>query len=240
MLVGGLDEVNQAATMLAFNVNSVAWVPMMGVGLAVSTMVGQQLGSTGRSGRAGHLDGLYPGNGLHVHHVVLLPDRARRVLMGHAAGMPAEQFQPLRDLIVVLLRFVAVYCLMDAMNVVFMSAIRGAGDTRFVLCTALGTSLVPLSLAWLGIYRLGQGVLWCWTLITLWVCSAGLIYLGRFLHGKWRTMRVINRRPWRSWWPSEDVSAEYPRSCFGQAGTAPRFTCFWEKSRKSPPASCRF
>ncbi len=31
--------------MLAFNVNSVAWVPMMGVGLAVSTMVGQQLGA---------------------------------------------------------------------------------------------------------------------------------------------------------------------------------------------------
>ena len=44
-LVGGLGKVNQAGTMLAFNVNSVAWVPMMGMGLAVSTMVGQQLGA---------------------------------------------------------------------------------------------------------------------------------------------------------------------------------------------------
>ena len=78
------------------------------------------------------------------------------------------------------------------MNVVFMSAIRGAGDTRFVFCTSLGTSLLPLSLAWLGIHHLGQGLLWCWTLITLWVCSAGLIYLARFLQGKWRTMRVID------------------------------------------------
>ena len=25
----------------------------------------------------------------------------------------------------------------------------------------------------------------------LWVLSAGFIYLGRFLHGKWRAMRVI-------------------------------------------------
>jgi len=112
-------------------------------------------------------------------------------LMGHAAGMSPEQFEPLRELIVVLLRFVAVYCLFDAMNVVFMSAIRGAGDTRFVFWTSLGTSLLPLGLAWLGIHHLGQGLLWCWTLITLWVCSAGLIYLGRFLQGKWRTMRVI-------------------------------------------------
>ncbi len=105
--------------------------------------------------------------------------------------MAPEQFEPLRKLIVVLLRFVAAYCLFDAMNVVFMSAIRGAGDTRFVFWTSLGTSLLPLSLAWLGIHHLGQGLLWCWTLITLWVCSAALIYLARFLQGKWRAMRVI-------------------------------------------------
>ena len=192
MLVGGLDTVKQAATMLAFNVNSVAWVPMMGVGLAVSTMVGQQLGENrpdlaGRATWTAFIMAMVYMCTMSFFYLTV-PDV---FLMGHAAGMPAEQFQPLRDLIVVLLRFVAVYCLMDAMNVVFMSAIRGAGDTRFVLCTSLGTSLVPLTLAWLGIYRLGLGVLWCWTLITLWVCSAGLIYFGRFLQGKWRTMRVI-------------------------------------------------
>jgi MATE family multidrug resistance protein len=112
-------------------------------------------------------------------------------LMGHAAGMAPEEFEPLRALIVVLLRFVAVYGLFDAMNVVFMSALRGAGDTRFVFCTALCTSLVPLALAWLGIHHLGRGLYWCWMLITLWVCSAAWIYFARFLQGKWRTMRVI-------------------------------------------------
>ena len=112
-------------------------------------------------------------------------------LMGHAAGMAPEDFAPLRELVVILLRFVAAYCLLDALNVVFASAIRGAGDTRFVFWTALGTSLVPLSLAWLGIHHFGRGLYWCWTLLTLWVCSAGLIYFARFLQGKWRTMRVI-------------------------------------------------
>jgi MATE family multidrug resistance protein len=112
-------------------------------------------------------------------------------LMGYAAGMAPGQFETLRKMIVVLLRFVAAYCLFDAMNVVFISAIRGAGDTRFVFWTSLGTSLLPLGLAWLGIHYFGLGLLWCWTLITLWVCSAGVIYLARFLQGKWRTMRVI-------------------------------------------------
>ena len=200
-LVGGLGKINQAGTMLAFNVNSVAWVPMMGVGLAVSTMVGQQLGANrpdmaARATWTAFVLAMIYMCTMSLFYVTV-PDW---FLMGHAAGMAPEQFEPLRELIVVLLRFVAVYCLFDAMNVVFISAIRGAGDTRFVFWTSLGTSLLPLSLAWLGIHYLGQGLLWCWTLITLWVCSAGFIYLARFLQGKWRTMRVIET--------SEDLSGD--------------------------------
>ena len=33
----------------------------------------------------------------------------------------------------VLLRFVAAYCLFDALNVVFAGALKGAGDTRFIM-----------------------------------------------------------------------------------------------------------
>jgi multidrug resistance protein, MATE family len=191
-LVGGLGRVNQAGTMLAFNVNSVAWVPMMGMGVAVSTIVGQQLGAS-RPEMAARatwtafvLAMLYMGT-MSLFYLSV-PDW---FLKGHAAGMAADEFQPLQELVVVLLRFVAVYCLFDALNVVFMSAIRGAGDTRFVFWTSLVTSLVPLTLTWVGIHYLGQGLLWCWMLITLWVCSAGTIYFARFLNGKWRTMRVI-------------------------------------------------
>jgi len=191
-LVGRLGTIPQAGTMLAFNVNSVAWVPMMGLGLAVSTMVSQQLGAN-RPDMAARATwtAFVLATAYMCMMSLLYVTMPEWFLMGHAAGMAPEQFAPLRELVVVLLRFVAVYCLFDATNVVFMSAIRGAGDTRFVFWTSLGTSLLPLSLAWLGIQYFGQGLLWCWTLITVWVCSAGGIYLTRFLQGKWRTLRVI-------------------------------------------------
>lgn len=190
-LIGSLGKLPQAATMLAFNVNSVAWVPMMGMGLAVSTLVGQQLVNrpelAARAAWTAFVLAMVYMCTMSMFYV-LVP---RLFLMGHAAGMDPAQFGPLEDLIVVLLRFVAAYCLFDALNVVFMSAIRGAGDTRFVFWTSLGTSLFPLSMAWLGIHHLNQGLYWCWTLVTLWVLSAGFIYLARFLQGKWRAMRVI-------------------------------------------------
>ena len=45
LLVGRLGETAMAATNLAFNVNSMAWFPMLGLGIALSTLVGQQLGA---------------------------------------------------------------------------------------------------------------------------------------------------------------------------------------------------
>jgi multidrug resistance protein, MATE family len=206
-LVGSLGTLPQAATMLAFNVNSVAWVPMMGVGLAVSTLVGQQLGGNrpdlaARAAWTAFVLAMIYMCTMSMFYLAV-PDW---FLMGHAAGMAPAEFAPLRDWIVVLLRFVAVYCLFDATNVVFMSAIRGAGDTRFVFFTSLGTSLVPLSLAWLGIHYFQQGLLWCWGLITFWVLSAGVIYLSRFLQGKWRAMRVIEPEPLAAVTGSADVA----------------------------------
>ena len=44
LLVGTLGEDAMAATTLAFNINLLAFLPMLGLGIALSTIVGQQLG----------------------------------------------------------------------------------------------------------------------------------------------------------------------------------------------------
>ena len=192
LLVGRLGADAMAATTLAFNVNSVAFIPMLGLGIAVTTMVGQQLGRN-RSDMAaratwtafrmalvymGTLGALY----------VLVPDV---FMMGHAAGVSPEQFTRLRDVTVVLLRFVAAYCLFDACLIIFTGAIKGAGDTRFILLTELAMAPLPVVASWLGVTFFGGGLLWCWTAITAWICSLGLVFLARFLQGRWRRMRVI-------------------------------------------------
>ena len=90
-LVGGLGKTGQAATILAFTVNSVAWVPMMGVGTAVSAMVGQQLGSNRPNLAPGHRTAC-PRHALYVGDV---PVRYGACPAGSSRGMPPacpEQF----------------------------------------------------------------------------------------------------------------------------------------------------
>ncbi|MCH8922650.1 MAG: MATE family efflux transporter [Planctomycetes bacterium] len=192
LLIGQLGPDAILATTLAFNVNSVAFVPMFGVGIAVSTIVGQQLGrnrpdmAARATWTAFTIAAVY--TGLMGLLYVSIPDA---FLFGHALGIDAAQFAPLRDTVVVLLRFVAVYCIFDAMNIIFVSAIKGAGDTRFILLTAMITSPLPVIVGYLGIRFYNQELLWCWVVLTAWIVSLGLIYFARFLQGRWRTMRVI-------------------------------------------------
>jgi multidrug resistance protein, MATE family len=192
LVVGTLGKGPLAATNLAFNVNCLAFVPMLGLGLALSTLVGQQVGRN-RPDLAARatwtslsMAVCYMGAMGLVY--VLMPDF---LLMGHRSGMPPAEFHELRNTTVVLLRFVAAYCLFDALNVVFAGALKGAGDTRFIMIVSLLLTPAPVVAAWVGIHCFGYGLLWCWVVVTLWICILGVIYLARFLQGHWRQMRVI-------------------------------------------------
>jgi len=192
LLVGSLGKDAMAATTLAFNVESVAFIPMIGMGIAVSTLVGQQLGAN-RPDLAARAT--WTTFAMAVTYMgsmgaafVFVPDL---FLIGHAAGADPAEFLPLRDVVYVLLRFVAAYVIFDAMNLIFASAIKGAGDTRFVLIVTIVWAPIPVCVTYLGIRYEQFGLLGCWGVITAWVWVLGLTYLIRFLQGKWRHMRVI-------------------------------------------------
>jgi multidrug resistance protein, MATE family len=99
-----------------------------------------------------------------------------------------------RALAPVLLRFVAVYCLFDATSLIFSSALRGAGDTRFVTIAALTTSWLVLVLPTWAACRYGWGLLWAWTFASAYIITLAMVFFLRFRNGAWRSMRVIERR----------------------------------------------
>ena len=112
----------------------------------------------------------------------------------YAAKADAAEFASIHDTVVILLRFVAIYSFFDAMAIVFGSAIRGAGDTRFAMRVSLlsaGTLLVaPTYLVWK--YH-SPNLFWSWMFCSIYVVVLGFVYLARFQQGKWRAMNVMHR-----------------------------------------------
>ena len=192
LLVGKLGETELAATTLAFNVNQIAFVPLLGLGFAVSILVGNQIGR-GRPDLASRAT--YTTLVLAVSYSVVMALLYWLVpgwfLVAHEMGADAAEFESVRSMTVLLLRFVAIYCIVDAGLIVFVSAIKGAGDTKFVLFAALCLSPIPVILGWIGIRYWNWDINRFWILITLWIVAQGLVYAARFWQGKWRSMKVI-------------------------------------------------
>lgn len=192
LVMGQLGEEAVGATSIAFQVNSMAFMPVIGMGIAVSTLVGRELGSE-RPDRAERATW----NALIVAMIYSIPFAAAYFflpdwfLMAHEAGVEASDFVATRDTVAVLLRFVAIYCLFDTMNVVFVSAIKGAGDMLFVLAATSVIGLTTMSTGVLGLTFWNFGLIECWWAITGWIVALGLAFLVRFLQGTWREMRVI-------------------------------------------------
>jgi MATE family multidrug resistance protein len=192
MFISALGPVQGAATSLAFNVNAVAFVPVIGLGMGISTLVGQYLGENNdRLAARATWTGLTFGLAFSVLFAAaywFVPDW---FIYFHERGASDAEFTAVRELTIMLLRFVAVYCLFDATQLIFVSALKGAGDTRFVLLVAVFLSSLSIVMGKLVEQRYGLGVYGWWYVMTGWICAMALVYLARFIQGGWRTMRVI-------------------------------------------------
>ena len=106
--------------------------------------------------------------------------------------LPAETFGAVVDQGRVLLRFVAVICVIDAPSMMFLGALKGAGDTHFVMWTLGSCSLLVLALpSYLLVEHFGTGLYGPWTCFTLYVIALTGAATWRFRGGKWMGMRVI-------------------------------------------------
>lgn len=192
-LIGRIGTNELAATNLAFNMNSMAFIPMFGIGTAVMTLVGKRIGE-GRPQLAVRTTwiafGLCSAYMLSFAAVYLfLPEV---VLYPYVPRATPERFAAIEALVIPLLRFVALYSFFDGMAIVFSCAVRGAGDTRFSLLFTLvaGWSLmvVPVWYIW---NFVGPDLFAGWTAVTVYIVVAGFGFLIRFQMGQWKTMRVI-------------------------------------------------
>ena len=125
---------------MAFSISSLAFMPIYGLHIAVSVLVGERLGENrdDLAARATYTT-------LQVSWMYML---VISLLYAFAPGLFLWGFFPERRgdgradsrhtaLAALLLQFVAAYNLLDATQMMFVGAIKGAGDTLFLLRVSL-------------------------------------------------------------------------------------------------------
>jgi len=197
LVVGKLGRIPLAATNLAFNVNSLAFMPLIGCGIAISTMVGQRLGRDAPveaeycTWTGFHMAFAYMGT--MVLGYVFLPEFFLSPFDLHAQD---ADFIEARDTAIVLLRFVAVYCLFDAFYMVFTAALKGAGDTRFIMWVSVTMAWAIMVIpSFVALTYFDAGLYVLWSFICAFIITMGVVFFLRFRTGKWKSMRVIEQMP---------------------------------------------
>ncbi|MDB5313019.1 MAG: family efflux transporter [Gemmataceae bacterium] len=191
-LVGQLGDAALGATTLTVRFNMIAFLPMMGMGQAVSILVGQRLGAD-RPDLAEK--STYTGLRWVFGYMCLVAATYLLVPGGLVAGFEPEndpeKFAAIAAVVPTLLVCVAIYSLADAVNVTFAFALRGAGDTRFVtwltFALAWPVMVVPTYLVVVN----GGSLYWAWGFATAFIVTMAACFAWRFRSGKWKTMRVI-------------------------------------------------
>ncbi len=198
-LIGQIDEVAMAATTIASQINSLSFMPMIGIGIATTTLVARALG---KNDAATAQKSTWSATVITFGYMisiatcyVLLPGM---FLLAFRAKADTAQFEAIEPLVKQLLVFIAFYCVFDTGNIVFSAALKGAGDTKFVMMTAITLNwLVMVLPTWLAITFLnGTARLYAaWGALTAYVCLLSIVFFLRFTGGKWKNMRVIEKPP---------------------------------------------
>ncbi|MEF2232171.1 MAG: MATE family efflux transporter [Pseudodesulfovibrio sp.] len=193
-MVGRIGATELAATNAAISIDTLAFMPMLGMHIAASIMVGQAMGA-GRPDQAAYATGS-------VLHIALAYMTAMAVVivffpetlmnLFRTKGEAGAEFGAVVDMGVVLLRYVAAFTFIDAVAIVYMGGLKGAGDTRFIMLVMGSASflcmVLPLSL----LVHFGvTSVHGPWMCLLAYVLVLTTAFVLRFKFGPWRSIRVI-------------------------------------------------
>lgn len=190
VIIGQFGNAHMAACAICLRYCELSFMPNVGIGLAVMTMVGKAIGEGSvRLARRRAVLGAALGIS-YMGTMGLIMILARRPLIGVFSEEPVVVAIGMQMMI-----FAAVFQIFDATAMNYSSALRGAGDT-------LWTAVVGAVLSWgcmvgggatIAALKPEWGGVGPWMFGTVFIITASVLFLLRWRSGRWEKLDVIGR-----------------------------------------------
>jgi MATE family multidrug resistance protein len=195
LIVGKLGEIDLAATNIALSVETLSFLPMVGMSIATSAIVGEYIGrkrpDIAQKRVLCALSLALSYTALVAIFFWVAPDLLLRLFEPHQET--TNNFEVLMNKGVILVRIIGAYTLFDTVFIIFNGALKGAGDTKF-------TMWAQITIAWIffvpPVYimtkYLGMGLFAAWIWMLVYVIVIGTVFWLRFRSGHWKTISVLD------------------------------------------------
>ncbi len=185
-------DVAATASTIMFNWDMVSFIPLLGIEIAVTSLVGRYMGAK-KPGVAHHaaISGIKTGI---FYSIVILalfifvPEWLVRVF--HPAS-PSLIFENAVPVAVSMVKIASLYVLAEAVMVALVGALRGAGDTLFTMIASVTAHWSFLPILYLSLNVLNFSIAISWLILVIFFLLYSNILIFRFRSGKWKMIKVI-------------------------------------------------
>ena len=193
MLVGRLGVIDAAANNIAQQIHLLGLLPLVGLGIANTIIVGQYQGA-----RRSDLAEKASYSSMQMAFVYNVAVSVTYLLVPYLFIAPffaAREIPPSPELIQLikdLLKLVALFSLFEGIVIISSGTLKGAGDTSFVMKTLAITSVALVIAPTIVVIEVLQlPLLWAWVVLKINLLALSIIFLLRVRSGKWMENKVI-------------------------------------------------
>lgn len=185
-IIGRVGTAELAAANVMINIMLVAILPGIGLGIAAATLVGQALG------RGEPLDARQWGWDVTRVGVIGMAVLGLPMWLAPEGVLSLFIHEPATvELARLPMRITGVLIAFEAVGLILMNALLGAGDSKRVMLISIGFQwILFLPLAWLAGPSLGFGLLGIWILQGVYRLGMAATFTRLWQHGRWARIRV--------------------------------------------------
>ncbi len=180
------------ATTIMFNWDYVSFIPLIGVEIGVTSLVGRYMGA-GQPDIAhkATMSGIKTGflySAICFLLFNLIPEPLVRMFKPNETVEIFEQAVPIA---VMMLRIATLYILAESVMISFVGALRGAGDTYWAMRASVILHWLFVPIIWVSFNVFNFSAITGWIALVSFILIFCLVFAWRYYKGKWRTMKVI-------------------------------------------------
>ena len=190
LIIGKFSIAELAASNIAFQVDQIAFMPIIGVGAAVSILIANELGKEEQKSL-----------GLIISTAVIIATLYNFLIVLLFLFLPKMLIMPFIDfsssnselikISVILLKILSVYIVFDGCGIIFSSVLRGSGDTMFIMWTMfisglfliIGPAIISLKI---------NNIYFAWCGACAYIICLSIIFFFRVKNGKWKKIKIIS------------------------------------------------
>ena len=194
LIFHSMGDATATATTIMFNWDNVSYIPLIGIEIAVTSLVGRYMGAqkietATKAAMSAFKTGLIYSSVILVFFI-FFPQQLVQVFKPTNSSTVFDQAVPIA---VFMLRVAAIYVLIESAIATFVGVLRGAGDTRWSMIASVTLHYIMVVGLYLVVKVFNMSAQAGWLVVVFVFMMFSVVFYLRFRGGKWKKIQLVEK-----------------------------------------------